>query len=36
MISFIKLLNEQITLSQEEKDTFKDAYRQMGLDEEWE
>jgi hypothetical protein len=35
MISFIKLLNEAITLSQAEKDTFKEAYRQMGLDEEW-
>lgn len=35
MISFIKLLNEEITLSQEEKNTFKEAYRQMGLDEEW-
>jgi len=35
MISFIKLLNEAIILSQAEKDTFKEAYRQMGLDEEW-
>jgi len=35
MISFIKLLNEAITLSQAEKDTFKETYRQMWLDEEW-
>ena len=35
MISFVKLLNEEITLSGEEIDNLKDAYTQMGLEEEW-
>jgi len=35
MISFIKLLNEEITLSVEEVENLKDAYTQMGLDDEW-
>ncbi len=35
MISFIKLLNEEITLSVEEGENLKDAYTQMGLDDEW-
>ena len=35
MISFIKLLNEEINLSQEERGNLQNAYREMGLGEEW-
>ena len=35
MISFIKLLNEEINLSQEERNNLKDAYTEMGLGDEW-
>ena len=35
MLSFIKLLNEEINLSQEERGNLQNAYREMGLDDEW-
>ena len=35
MISLIQLLKEQITLSLEDRELMYDAYKQMGLNEEW-
>ena len=35
MISLTQLLNEQITLSHEDTELMYDAYKQMGLSNEW-
>jgi len=35
MISLTQILKEQITLSPEDTELMYDAYKQMGLDEEW-